>query len=1056
MSSTSQQPNAKRSFVEVGIEMGWLTQAQVDEALAAQKKLAELGVPDELSAVLVKKGVLSDDQLKTCQDLAERGARKIVAGYEIISRLGHGAMGAVYKARQISMDRIVALKILPPKLGRDPAFKERFVREARASGRLDHLHIVHGIDVGDYKGVTYFAMEYIDGPTVKSEIKRLGKLEWREAVRIARQIANALAYAWKSQHVVHRDIKPDNIMLTADGTAKLCDLGLAKEVHEAGAAGLTESGQAVGTPHYISPEQAKGKTDIDTRSDVYGLGASLYHMATGNVPFDSPNPTSVMVMHVTEVAPAPRDLADDLPAALEWVIAKAMAKDPADRYQIPDELEADLQALLEGKAPVHALSFTAPSSIRFVPAAFDGAAGSRTGERVRKPTTGPQEAVHARTTKRLSPIGPGRKHGDDRIIGVRLTSGAAAKAPMPGTSAHDSQAAIETVKGVQPVLPGDRIERAKGEPLEVPPQTAPTPEPAAKARVAEPEPAVKPQEPRPEPVVRPEPVPAHVPSSPKEPAAPPKRSALPWVTVAILLLGAGLAVVLSQGGAGPDTPQPSTPPGPPEPAAKTLETPIQVTITPDTPPVVPDPRIPEPAPPKPVPQDPTDAPPVDPATALKWPAFPTPEPKPADPPNPAKENEALLAFDKISRDFKNEKLDAARKNLEPFGRYADTEWYRDHRSLVESAWRRVGREEKPWSAFFTAPFYALSEPPGDRWLWHYDQLTFEPNNLKEWLLLPGTNLNWKVGAWTLTAAGGTPPGLLLNLPLKQVEKLEAEINVHERAEYGWALFPDLRGAAPIASCWYLPNGSIHLWLNEVDRELKIKHAPEAGLARMAVQFAPERAWIHGAGGVQTVALPPSPTGRVYPALLVGGGAISVGPVRVFAQAEPGHFKKLLDEDHRVRRLRNQSRDLGMHKLTLTVACQHPAALFVNTTRARGDIPKNYKPQEFQFTMPAGAIVSVRQFPPAGQPGGPVLLDVALQDGSAHAGTALTPHIFTAHSEIGLWNSDPRPTGSWHPATAEALPKGLDAPVPPNTKAGYVSSFGYGLVLRYVFDPADLK
>ena len=138
-------------------------------------------------------------------------------------------MGAVYKARQLSMDRIVALKILPPKLAKDPSFKERFTREARASGRLDHLHIVHGIDVGEEKGLAYFAMEYVDGSTVKSELKRKGKLPWREGVRIAKEIANALAYAWDAQRLVHRDVKPDNIMLTRDRVAKLCDLGLAKE-----------------------------------------------------------------------------------------------------------------------------------------------------------------------------------------------------------------------------------------------------------------------------------------------------------------------------------------------------------------------------------------------------------------------------------------------------------------------------------------------------------------------------------------------------------------------------------------------------------------------------------------------------------------------------------------------------------------------------------------------------------------------------------------------------------------------------------------------------------
>ncbi|MCZ7645352.1 MAG: serine/threonine protein kinase [Planctomycetota bacterium] len=479
MASKSGESTARRSFSDVALEMGLLTQQQLDEALVAQQTLAELGVPDELPAILVKKGILTEDQVRTCEDLLQREAKRIVAGFEILSRLGHGAMGAVYKARQISMDRIVALKILPPKLARDLTFRERFFREARASGRLDHLHIVHGIDVGEHQGVTYFAMEFVDGNTVKSELQAKGRLPWREAVDICRQVANALGYAWKAQGLVHRDIKPDNMMLTRDGVAKLCDLGLAKEVQKAEEAALTQSGQAVGTPHYISPEQAKGKTDIDTRSDLYSLGASLYHMVSGKVPFEAPTPTAVMVMHVTDEAPSPRAHAPDLPEELEWIVAKAMAKEPADRYQTPADMEADLKALLDDQMPAHVIGFTARSSVAFKRPPLRAPAAGRRGARSQRATTGKLDPVHARTTKKHAPVGPRpappptSRESSRRLapvarenVGEELRTLSAPQEPVK--AAYDSQAVIETVKGVKPIIPDAKPE-ARPEPLEVPP-----------------------------------------------------------------------------------------------------------------------------------------------------------------------------------------------------------------------------------------------------------------------------------------------------------------------------------------------------------------------------------------------------------------------------------------------------------------------------------------------------------------------------------------------------------------------------------------------------------
>src|SRR6266567_7426089 len=205
-----------------------------------------------------------------------------VGDFHLTKKLGEGGMGTVFKAHQMSMDRDVALKILPRHLAKDTSYVERFYREARASAKLDHPNIVRGIAVGEDRGYHYFAMEYIDGESSDKVLESQGKLQVGDAVKIALDVARALDHA-HSKGLVHRDIKPDNIMITRQGFVKLADLGLAKAADEN--QGLTQTGSGFGTPYYMPPEQARNAKYVDNRSDIYALGATLYHLLTGKVPF---------------------------------------------------------------------------------------------------------------------------------------------------------------------------------------------------------------------------------------------------------------------------------------------------------------------------------------------------------------------------------------------------------------------------------------------------------------------------------------------------------------------------------------------------------------------------------------------------------------------------------------------------------------------------------------------------------------------------------------------------------------------------------------------------
>lgn len=271
-----------------------------------------------------------------------------IDGYKIMEAIGKGGMGVVYRALQESMDRVVAIKVMVPKYSEDQEFIDRFTREARASARVNHPNIIQGIDVRQVDGQWCFIMEYADGQRVGDIIRRGGAMSESRALKIATEIASALEHAHRNR-IIHRDVKPDNIIITKDGIAKLCDLGLVKVISEDTEG--SKVGDLIGTPDYMSPEQASGKADVDHRADIYCLGAAWYHMVTGSAPFPGPNRSVVLMKHLTEELQAPHDRNPLVSPATSSVIVKMMAKRREDRYPSATELLRDLHLLAAGANP---------------------------------------------------------------------------------------------------------------------------------------------------------------------------------------------------------------------------------------------------------------------------------------------------------------------------------------------------------------------------------------------------------------------------------------------------------------------------------------------------------------------------------------------------------------------------------------------------------------------------------------------------------------------------------------------------------------------------------
>jgi serine/threonine-protein kinase len=405
------------SFGELARLQRFITEEQLAEAIRISERLRGEGRPKKLGKIMVKLGYLTATQAKYLLRL-QRTADPI-DGYKLLERRGQGGMGVVYRAVQKSMKREVAVKILAPKWAQHARFLQRFFREAKLAGELNHPNVVSAIDVGESGGLHYYAMEYVDGWSVAEILKEDGAFDEDEALDIVVQVAKALEHA-AEHHIVHRDVKPENILVTPDGVAKLADLGLSKQLTSD--CTITTEGKTLGTPFYVSPELARGTRDVDARSDIYSLGATLYHMLVGEPPFAGDNPAAIMARHIAEEPVPVKRRRRDVSGASSKLVERMMAKDPARRYQNADELIRDIVAIRKGQNP-------------FAPARAPDAASSRApaARGPRRQTTAPERPVARRQYPR----------GAVAAAAIALAIAAVAFAIVVATQRRDRPAAPE-------------------------------------------------------------------------------------------------------------------------------------------------------------------------------------------------------------------------------------------------------------------------------------------------------------------------------------------------------------------------------------------------------------------------------------------------------------------------------------------------------------------------------------------------------------------------------------------------------------------------------------
>ena len=331
-------------------DRGLIDNAQLDRLIEEHTHIVREGHPRSPTRLAIEKGILSEENtrdLETAAWIADLPS--LLGDYRIARLLGRGGMAVVFEAQDVSLGKVVAVKVLLPDFSSSETYLARFHREARIAARLTHPNTVQVFRAGETNGIHYLVMEYVDGETLSDILKNRGRIPEAEAIEIVLDLTGALEEA-ATMSIVHRDIKPGNIIMSKWGLPKLADFGIAKELSDISdpriQASLTLG--VVGTPNYMSPEQARGMRHLDFRSDIYSLGTTLYHMVVGDLPFSAETPQETMFRVVSESPRPPRAAFPDLSAQTAAVICKMMAKAPEDRYATYEALRADLADAREG------------------------------------------------------------------------------------------------------------------------------------------------------------------------------------------------------------------------------------------------------------------------------------------------------------------------------------------------------------------------------------------------------------------------------------------------------------------------------------------------------------------------------------------------------------------------------------------------------------------------------------------------------------------------------------------------------------------------------------
>ena len=392
------------------------------------------------------------------------------AGYRLEQMIGHGGMSIVYRARHLALERSVALKVLSPDLSDDTAFQERFIRESRLAAGLDHPNVIPIYEAGEENGVFYIAMRYVPGSNLKALLLRDGPLDRAQTVSVIGQIASALSAAHESG-LVHRDVKPSNVLIVKGAGANdsdhiyLADFGVAKQQ----ASNVTRTGMFIGTAHYASPEQIEGK-ELDGRSDVYSLGCVLYECLTGNPAYERDSEVALIYAHLLESPPSTRTARPDLPAAIDDVVAKAMAKKPEDRYATAKGLAA---AVREALSQAAAEQGPAAAQVDATPPASDPPPAEPPSKAGAGRATAPPAAADpppAEQTAAAQTAGPSRQRSRGRLgiaagllalavagavvaVGLLTGGGKGAKQPTTPTTSTASTAPAAPVSLLAALMP---------------------------------------------------------------------------------------------------------------------------------------------------------------------------------------------------------------------------------------------------------------------------------------------------------------------------------------------------------------------------------------------------------------------------------------------------------------------------------------------------------------------------------------------------------------------------------------------------------------------------